>query len=323
MIITPDMTARARGVLVGTGVGDALGVPYEFNNDGIDPRDVVMGAITKRKTDRYGWSDDTDMSVCVATATSKGLDLREHSEGLEVVAKAFDLWGHDDPVGIGSQTRWVIDHHRDYDGTLAQQMSRAAMYSPTNQRGKGAGNGALMRTAIIGVSCLDDPEYVRDATVSVARLTHFDREVDESCILMSDAVRRAIATGDFVLEDGLNLLDDDRAEVWSQRLRDVRSDEISLSDLGPTTGYTTHALLAAYSALHHSDNTREALSLVVATCADADTVAAITGAMLGSFLGDDAFDPQWSEVIHGWLGYTVDNLARLGEETLNRQVRTA
>lgn len=317
LTITPTQTDRARAVLLGTGIGDALGVPYEFNNDGLDPDDVRMGEITNRKTQRFGWSDDTDMSVCVATATSKGLDLRH--KGLEVVAKAFDMWGNDDPVGIGSQTRYVIEHHDEYDDeSLAQRMAAAAKSSPATLNGRGAGNGALMRTAIIGVSSLEDAEYVRDATIEVARLTHFDREVDESCVLMSDAVRRAVATGVLDLDGGLDLLDDDRASIWYDRLDKAR--RVMPSYYSATSGYTTDALLAAYSAILHADDAEGALRLAVAQCADADTVAAITGALLGASFGTDIFDLDWVVVIHGWLGYRSDDLMRLGEETINRQV---
>ncbi|MGH9108836.1 MAG: ADP-ribosylglycohydrolase family protein, partial [Acidimicrobiales bacterium] len=83
------------GVLVGAAVGDALGAGYEFGVP-CPPEAVEMrrGALTGRPAG--SWTDDTDMSVCVAQAAAKGLAL-DSPEGLRAVAEGFLGWYADKP----------------------------------------------------------------------------------------------------------------------------------------------------------------------------------------------------------------------------------
>lgn len=89
-MISPDVTDRAAGALVGAACGDALGVPYEFGAplSGNRTPEMVGGGLGPYAPGEY--SDDTQMAVCIAEA------LRDHEdpcspEALEQTARAEGL----------------------------------------------------------------------------------------------------------------------------------------------------------------------------------------------------------------------------------------
>ncbi|MGQ4420620.1 ADP-ribosylglycohydrolase family protein, partial [Streptomyces sp. SAS_269] len=65
-------TDRAAGVLLGAAVGDALGVPYEFQTrlrEDQQPR-MIGGGLGPYEPGEY--SDDTQMQVCIAQVAATG-----------------------------------------------------------------------------------------------------------------------------------------------------------------------------------------------------------------------------------------------------------
>ena len=61
--LTPEIVDRARGALLAAACGDALGVPYEFESPTQTP-EMIGGGLGPY--DPGQWSDDTEMSTCVA-----------------------------------------------------------------------------------------------------------------------------------------------------------------------------------------------------------------------------------------------------------------
>ena len=72
--LTEAQKDRASGVLLGQAVGDALGVPYEF-----EPRivvgtaEMIGGGLGPYEPGE--WSDDTQMASCIALVTADGGNL--------------------------------------------------------------------------------------------------------------------------------------------------------------------------------------------------------------------------------------------------------
>ncbi len=146
MLLTTLQKDRAAGVLLGQAIGDALGVPYEF-----------AGRITAGEARMVGgglgpyapgeWSDDTQMAVCIARVTATGADLGTDA-ALDAVAQAFLDWQARGASDIGAQTSAVLHGARRGAGPLAQRMTAAALDAARAGR---AGNGALMRTGVVGL----------------------------------------------------------------------------------------------------------------------------------------------------------------------------
>ncbi|MEU9247115.1 ADP-ribosylglycohydrolase family protein [Streptomyces sp. NPDC048385] len=97
---------RAAGVLLGAAVGDALGVPYEFQatlREDQQPR-MIGGGLGPYEPGEY--SDDTQMQVCIAEVAATGADLR-NADALDAIAANFQRWLAGGASDVGNQTRAV------------------------------------------------------------------------------------------------------------------------------------------------------------------------------------------------------------------------
>jgi hypothetical protein len=131
------------------------------------------------------------------------------------------------------------------------------------------------------------------------------------------AIDRAIREGRLDgVHDGITLLPDERRQFWLERI-----DEAGRNPTGSFSpnGYVVTALQAAYAAISQTGvpevepcrHLVDALEAAVRIGDDADTVAAIAGALLGARWGTTAVPLQWKAKLHGWPGYRVADLVRL------------
>jgi ADP-ribosyl-[dinitrogen reductase] hydrolase len=308
---------RAAGVLVGQACGDALGVPYEFGPAlpaSFEPGMVGGGPFG---FDPGEYSDDTAMAVCIAEVSATGADLTSN-DALDEIAQRFIDWAAVSK-DVGTQTRAVFAAAQAGDGPIGRRVIDASRAHAFAHPGR-VGNGALMRTAIVGLTRLTDRSATAEAARAVAELTHADPLGKESCVLWSEAVRLAVTQGELDVLAGLDLIPTTRRDQWAAWIREA-------TDVDPRTftknGFTVWALQAAWAAItwtprvpaqHFAEATKNA----VRAGDDTDTVAAIAGGLLGAYWGQSAVPPDWSRSIHGYGGHDSDGLALLGEQTAAR-----
>ena len=322
---------RASGVLLAQAAGDALGVPYEFAQPpGPGHRDEVAvmrgGGLGPYAPGE--WSDDTQMSVCVARVTAAHDVLSPVPDAfgatpLDEVAAAFEAWRTGGASDVGTQTAAVLRDAAARRGPAATRLreASAALHAAT---GRTAGNGALMRTGVVGLVALDDRDATARAARAVAEITHTDPLAAESCVLWSEAVRVAVTEQRLDVRAGLDLLDADAAARWSAWVADAESARPE-ADLRQN-GFTVTALQAAWRAIATTsppersrfagrDHLVAALQAAVAVGGDTDTVAAIAGSLLGARYGARAVPDEWSAAVHGWPGIGRRVLTALARRT--------
>ncbi|WP_406272055.1 ADP-ribosylglycohydrolase family protein [Actinacidiphila glaucinigra] len=312
---------RAAGVLLGAAVGDALGVPYEFQptlREDQQPR-MIGGGLGPYEPGEY--SDDTQMQVCIAQVAATGADLRS-PEALDAIAAGFQGWLSEGASDVGDQTSLVLSTAARAPGSAGTAMREAArQYTAGNVRS--AGNGSLMRTGIVALAYLGDAAAMAEAAIAVSALTHPDPDCADACVLWCSGIRTAVLHGTFDgVRDGLTLLPPERRQTWAERLDEAQAHP---PHHFANNGWVVHALQAAWSAVTRTtvpelnpaqavfpaQHLRHALEAAVRAGTDTDTVAAITGALLGAHWGCSAIPLDWQQAVHGWPGLTAPDLVRL------------
>lgn len=325
--LDPHVLDRASGVLLGQACGDALGVPYEFAWPPEGDAQMTGGGLGPYAPGE--WSDDTQMAVCIARVSERGDGLTSGAE-LDEIAAAFEAWLTGGASDVGTQTASVLRTAATLPGTAAERLTAASAVLHEKTQ-KTAGNGALMRTGVVGLVALDDRERTARAARAVAELTHADPLAAESCVLWSEAIRVAVTESRLDVRAGLDLLPADRRGRWEAWIADAELAR-PVADLR-TNGFTVTAFQAAWHAIRRSpffsagefteydatvSHLPDALHRAVRIGGDTDTVAAIAGALLGARHGTRFIPREWSLAVHGWPGMRGIDLSRLGRLTAQR-----
>lgn len=314
MRLTSILRDRAGGVLLGQAIGDALGVPYEFG-----PRIVAGDAsMIGGGLGPYApgeWSDDTQMAICIAQATASGGFTGDDT--LRLIARAFVDWKDHGASDIGAQTASVLGRASGVGDVLAAMRAASKQAAAADR----AGNGALMRTSVVGLVGLDDPVRTAAAASAIAALTHGHPLCVESAVLWSEAVRVAVMEGCLDVRAGLPLLAEERRGQWLARIEQAESEPPASFD---RNGFTVTALQAAWSAIHTTrhvqgpDHVTAALQAAIAIGHDTDTVAAIAGGLLGARYGVSGLPTGLARGVHGWPGLRGRDLVALASDTATR-----
>jgi ADP-ribosylglycohydrolase len=155
----PNRTIRCRGVLLGTAVGDALGLPMEGISRYRSSK-MFSGRPRHRFLPGIGMvSDDTDHAVFVAQSLLAHPDSPDDFR--RRLAWCLRLWLLTLPAGVGFATlRAVLKLWVGVDSR------RSGVFS--------AGNGPAMRSAPIGAFFADSPERLDAFVEASTRITHTD-----------------------------------------------------------------------------------------------------------------------------------------------------
>ncbi|MBP2382295.1 ADP-ribosylglycohydrolase family protein [Brachybacterium sacelli] len=329
--LTPEQRRRAAGSVVAAATGDALGAPYEFQAPVVDSEDIDMigGGVLGWQPGE--WTDDTAMAIVVleaAISTSNRHDLRMET-AQDQIAREWYSWSLGTP-DIGTLTSHVIRRASDLardTGHYAPRAAdfRAAAIAAHEELPANAGNGSLMRThaAVLPYLLSSDDDAAEGIDV-VCRLTHVHPDTTEACMLWGFAVRHAILTGGIDVRRGLSRLPEDRRELWTERIAEA---ETGTPALFRRNGWVVGAFQAAWAAVTgvgpipegkfaQRDTLVAALESAARAGYDTDTVACITGALIGAALGPKAVPPEWRRVLFGWPSYEIDELMGLVERML-------
>ncbi|MGB6004708.1 MAG: ADP-ribosylglycohydrolase family protein [Ornithinimicrobium sp.] len=315
MKFTEEQLNRAAGVVLTQACGDALGVPYEMAEPPRSEPAMIGGGLGDYAPGE--WSDDTQMSVCILTVAATGADLTS-DQALRTICQGFRAWYADNPADIGIHTRSVLREDAATDAPEDPAAMLRASEAVHRRTGQSAGNGALMRTGIVGLTRLADREATAQAAREAARVTHWDDLAGESGVLWCEAIRVAVIEGELDLASGVDLLPIQRRTRWLAII-----DEAATSDPRVFTGngFTVTALQAAWSSIVKSSRSatehpiRGALHTAISVGNDTDTVAAITGALVGARYGASAVPRPWRRMVHGWPGMDGESLVRLATLT--------
>ncbi len=268
---------RRLGALLGTFVGDALGMPFEgapplSAPDPLELVDARMGAGT--------YTDDTQMAIALAEVLAEAGEPEE-----EPLAAAF-LAAYDPMRGYGGGTVSVFALWR--RGVAPADASRQVF------EGGSFGNGAAMRVAPVGAHFATEPQRVPIEAARSARVTHAHPLGIEGAVMQACAVAAAVR--------GEDPLEAAAAEAGAEFREALRLVEVAVGEswdperVALTIGSSSsalHSVPAALCAAARATSFERACTFAVQIGGDADTIAAMAGAVAGARFGASAIPPRW------------------------------
>lgn len=313
-------TDRARGVLIASASGDALGVPYEFGMRALEATGPVMHGGGLGPYAPGEWSDDTQMATSIMQAFT-AFDP-DSEEALDAITDNWIEWLHSGATDVGNQTRAVLSQLTLGPGSAAR--ARKAAKTLHAQTGRTAGNGSLMRTAPVALVA-GTLEEVAHRARRVSDLTHPDPLAGDACVLWCIAINKSVyspRTGGLNLvreglHEGIELLPVARRAGWTDWIKEA---EDNPSGKFSPNGYVVSALQAAWSSMYRmalkSPDPEAIMSVAVRVGDDTDTVAAITGSILGAAAGESTLPISWIKQVHGWPGLNSADLRSYADKLL-------
>jgi len=272
----------AKGCLVGLAVGDALGAPLEFLSRDSVRRKYPAGLremIASSLWEEGEYTDDTQMALLIA----ESLLERGRIEARDLAVR-FHAW-QKTAKDVGVMTRAVLNMP-DY----LENPEECAARHFRNYPDASGGNGAVMRCAPVGLAFLESPQRLMSESRASARATHADPAAQESCAILNLWIARIFLDGPKNgIEEALALTAPESPDVWRklERIEKVEEGEILSS------GFTVHTLEAAAWSFLSTENFEEAVVRAANLGDDADTVAAVCGALAGAYYGYDGILERW------------------------------
>lgn len=280
---SPTFDHAAKGALVGTFVGDALGMPFEgMPATAIPPRVEMRDARLGRGT----YTDDTEMMIALAESL-----LRCDVVDEEDVARSFSA-AYDPKRGYGAGTRRVFEL---WQRGVPVREAAGQLFG-----GQGSlGNGAAMRIAPVAVRFADDPVLLDVQARRSARVTHA-HAVGVDAAAVQAATIAAAALDEPLLETARQAARTEELRSRLDQVAELRSraaePEEVYAELGTSSNAQESVPAAIYAALQGTDFA-SAVIFAVRCGGDTDTVAAMSGAIAGARFGHGAIPRGWLDAL--------------------------
>lgn len=296
-------------VLVGTAVGDALGVPFEsmlVNNKELinwDGKTFTGSVYHQLLPGQY--SDDTQMSIMVAESliNNKGFNPDD------LAVRYVDWIVSGRARGYGRTTLMAV-----------QNLSSGKHWSESGIAGS-YGNGTAMRAAPFGIYFRNDLQSLVAICKIDSAITHASEDAEAGSIAIALAAAHAVNDDtEDLLERISEKLPDSKVKALVYSLGSlINSDKISpqqaLRVLGTKANVRETVPAALYCFLKF-DNYHEAILTAIKAGGDTDTTAAIVGALFGAKLSMKGIDKSFYSV------EDFDKLVELDSQLYNRSNAT-
>ncbi len=290
--------------LLGGALGDSIGLPFE----GMGARRIAA----LRKGDlkqclvfgRGMVSDDTEHAVMIL------LSMDDADGDVDRFARALAgrlrWWLAGLPAGIGL-------------GTARAILKLWLGVSPKRSGSSSAGNGPLMRAAVIGVRFKEDAVRRREFVDASTLVTHRDVRALEAGRMIAECAAMAAAKEDTsrIVEKLSDMLESDEAKERFGHLRESLGKGMSVRDFanrfgrkkGSVSGFAPDtAAVAIFAWLENRCDFRKAIEETVAAGGDTDTVGFVVGSLVGIDVGTEGMPVDWREglrdfpISESWLG---------------------
>jgi ADP-ribosyl-[dinitrogen reductase] hydrolase len=278
-----EITQRIRGVAVGAAVGDALGMPLEF--DLASPPQNLIREMHAGRLPAGSFTDDTEMALALAESLLERCQLDPQD-----LSNRFMDWYLRRPADVGIHTTNVLQ-------TIQKGQSwQEAAVKVQSRYPDSAGNGSVMRCWPVAVMCWHDEELLERWSRLQSQVTHAHEECVAGCNFVNVMIARMVngATPTAAYHESLKMvaLPDGLRQVIRMAPRRKREELRN-------TGWVRHTIESALWGLLNTDTFEDALVQVINLGADADTAGTVAGALAGAAYGVDEIPESWKKMLRG------------------------
>ena len=299
---------KIRAALFGVAVGDALGVPVEFNSrERLKVRPIKdMTGYGTHNQPKGTWSDDSSLTFCLAETLSKGYDLQDLANRF-VNWREFNYWTpHGRLFDIGLATSEAI-----YNLQLGGEPTKAGGRDEMSN-----GNGSLMRIIPLLFYIQDMPVEDRFLRVKdVSSLTHGHiRSVVGCFIYLEMALQILKGKEKMAAFDAMRMIVNDHLENQKEVTVYERDKfhRLLLNPIGDynvkpiheceeseisSSGYVISTLEASFWSFLRTNTYNNAVLTAVNLGSDTDTTGAVTGGLAGLYYGIENIPHKWLTTI--------------------------
>jgi ADP-ribosylglycohydrolase len=303
-----------QGCLIGGAIGDALGYPVEFMKYEEIVRRYGPGGIQDLEISASGKAeitDDTQMTLFTAEGILRA-QTRGHLKGIchepSVVFFAYQRWLLTQGYSRIEEYEWLLEtkdlHARRSPGnsclSALSSKRQGTIREPINNS---KGCGGVMRVAPAGLFYRKEMAF--NMATEFAALTHGHPSGYLSAGALAYLIALIIEGFDLEMAVGLTLTQLERFDNHEECLhclkkaqelsKSAMSDTDAISQLGEGWVGEEALAISVYCALKHHDDLKKALIAAVNHNGDSDSTGAITGNILGAYLGLSKISTKWIE----------------------------
>lgn len=271
---------RALGSLLGSFVGDAFGAQTEFKREKDILKQFPSGILEmdacKRSVGSFGEiTDDSEMAIMMLQSI-----LSHGSYSQSMVRKAYQRWRNAGPEDIGITICGALD----------------GRMNPNSQA-----NGALMRITPLGIlGCkLSIPQLMQlsDLDCSITHSNPVSRDCNRLFVIaLSLAICKGWSAGEvysYLLECAPSYVAETEVLAALKKAKDAPPEGID----GSLKGWVLIAFQLAFYTVLHAESFEQGMVEVTMRAGDADTNAAIYGALAGAFASVEGIPLRWRKAL--------------------------
>lgn len=274
---------KVKDGIIGLTIGDALGVPVEFNSRAslIENPVTDMRGHGTYNMPKGTWSDDTSMTLATMASISN-----KNGINYEDIMSEFSQFLFD-----GKYTQY---HTFDYGNTTRTAIDNFDEGCPALESGgdgeRDNGNGSLMR--ILPLAYIKNIDY--KTIENVSSLTHAHERSKIACVLYIE-IAKSMLKNDLTMKEHIYNSCDKIKRHYEGSDELIHFERIFENDLDDveSSGYVIKTLECVIHCLLTTSSYREAVLKAVNFGRDTDTVGAICGGLAGIYYGYDEIPSEW------------------------------
>ena len=282
---------KVKDGIIGLLIGDALGVPVEF-----ETRESLKRYPVTRMSGcgTYGqpagtWSDDTSMTLATMASIvdKKSIDYDD-------IMNEFCEWYKNDA--------YCQEELFDIGITTSRALNKYLKEIPALECGldgeRDNGNGSLMR--ILPLAYIPDIDY--ETIENMSGLTHAHKRSKIACVLYVEIAKSMLENSDLKIDDHIKIASDKIQEHYKDseeltHFKRIFEDDLNDVDTIKSKGYVIYTFESVIYCLKNTCNYRDAVLMAVNLGEDTDTTAAICGGLAGIYYGYDDIPICWIDTV--------------------------